>query len=64
MNDEAKTPTPPLQANLEKLVAARTAALVQANAQLQEEIAQREQASRRRGSSASWPTPCGRPPPR
>jgi signal transduction histidine kinase len=44
MTDEPKTNTPPLQARLEELVAARTAALVQANARLQEEIAQREHA--------------------
>jgi light-regulated signal transduction histidine kinase (bacteriophytochrome) len=44
MTDEPKTPTPPLQAHLEELVAARTAAVMQANARLQEEIAQREQA--------------------
>jgi signal transduction histidine kinase len=50
VNDNESPSLPPLQAPLEELVAARTAALVQANAQLQEEIAQRalaEQAERK-----------------
>jgi len=64
MNDEEKTSLPPLQSHLEELVAARTAALVQANAQLQEEVVQREQAQQAERSSASWLTPCERPQPR
>jgi PAS domain S-box-containing protein len=43
-DDEKTSSMPPIQAAPEELMAARTAALVQANAQLQEEIVQREQA--------------------